>query len=112
MVVSTDAEYTFTVDHNVNLKAYFTPNTDEASYPTGIVEVENAADIEVEQRGESIVVTGNCEVKAITLYTVDAAAVAKSNGATLGTAGVKEGLYIVSVITDKGYKNVKIYLNK
>ena len=25
VVVSTDAEYTFTVDHNVNLKAYFTP---------------------------------------------------------------------------------------
>lgn len=112
VVVSTDAQYTFIVDHNVNLKAYFTPNTDEASYPTCIAEVEDAADIEVELRGESIVVTGNCEVKAITLYTVDAAAVAKSNGATLGTAGVKEGLYIVSVITDKGYKNVKIYLNK
>ena len=112
VVVSTDAEYTFTVDHNVNLKAYFTPNTDKTSYPTGIAEVENATDITIEQRGESIVVTGNCVVKAITLYTIDAAAVAKTNGATLGTAGVKEGLYIVSVITDKGYKNVKIYLNK
>ena len=112
VVVSTSAEYTFTVDHNVNLKAYFTPNTNEASYPTCIAELEDAADITVAQNGDNLVATAGCEVKSITLYTVDAAAVAKANGATLNIAGIKEGLYIANVITDKGYRNVKIYLNK
>ena len=112
VVVSTDAEYTFTVDRNVNLKAYFTPNTDKTSYPSSIEKIEEAANVAVTQQGESLVVTGNCEVKAITLYTIDAAIIASSNGATISTAGIKEGLYIACVITDKGYKNVKIYLNK
>ena len=112
VVVSTNAEYTFTVDRNVNLKAYFTPNTDKGSYPTCIGEIAGNADITVAQCGENLVATAGCEVKAIMLYTIDAAMVAKANGATLGTAGVKEGLYIASVITDKGYKNVKIYINK
>ena len=111
-MVSTNAEYTFTVDRNVNLKAYFTPNTDKGSYPTCIGEIAENADITVAQCGENIVATAGCEVKAIMLYTIDAAMVAKANGATLGTAGVKEGLYIACVITDKGYKNVKIYINK
>ncbi len=112
VVVSTDAEYTFTVDHNVNLKAYFTPNTNEASYPTNIEELEEATDVTITQQGETLVVTGNCDVKAIMLYTIDAAKIASTNGATISTAGIKEGLYIACVITDKGYKNVKIYLNK
>ena len=112
VVVSTDPEYTFTVDHNVKLKAYFTPNTNKNSYPTCIAEFEEAADITVAQNGESLVVTAGCEVKGIALYTIDAAMVAKASGAVLGTAGINEGLYIVSVLTEKGYKNVKIYLDK
>ena len=112
VVVSTDANYTFTVDHNVKLKAYFTPNTNKNSYPTCIAEFEEAADITVAQNGESLVVTAGCEVKGIALYTIDAAMVAKASGAVLGTAGINEGLYIVSVLTEKGYKNVKIYLDK
>ena len=112
VVVSTDAEYTFTVDRNVNLKAYFTPNTDKSTYPTCICEVTEDAEITVTQCGENLVATGNCEVKGITLYNTDAAMVAKANCATLGIAGIKEGVYIVCVVTDRGYKNVKIYLNK
>ena len=96
----------------MKLKAYFTPNTNKNSYPTCIAEFEEAADITVAQNGESLVVTAGCEVKGIALYTIDAAMVAKASGAVLGTAGINEGLYIVSVLTEKGYKNVKIYLDK
>ena len=111
VVVSTSAEYTFTVDHNVKLVAHFAPNTNESSYPTSTREIADEH-IAVSVTTEGIVATGSCQVKGIMLYTIDAAMVAKTNGATLSTAGIKNGLYIASVITDKGYKNVKIYLNK
>ena len=95
----------------MKLVAHFAPNTDESSYPTSTREIDDEH-IAVSVTAEGIVATGSCQVKGIMLYTIDAAMVAKTNGATLSTAGIKNGLYIASVITDKGYKNVKIYLNK
>lgn len=110
VVVSTSAEYTFTVDHNVKLVAYFSPNTDEASYPTGIQEAPAGDDITVTATENSIVATGN--VTAIELYTVNAALTAKVCGNTMSTAGIPEGLYIVRATTANGYKNVKVYIKK
>ena len=110
VVVSTSAEYTFTVDHNVKLVAYFSPNTDEASYPTGIQEAPACDDITVTATENSIVATGN--VTAIELYTVNAALTAKVSGNTMSTAGIPEGLYIVRATTANGYKNVKVYIKK
>ena len=47
VIVSTDAQYTFTIDHNVNLKAYFTPAIDydvRMDYVVGKAESIQAGD--------------------------------------------------------------------
>lgn len=112
VVVSTDAEYTFTVDHNVKLVAYFSPNTDESSYPTEIAEVAEEREINIHVENGRIVAQGTADIIAMQLYTVDAAIVAQSNGNALDIAGVKAGIYIVRATTASGYKNVKIFINK
>ena len=109
VVVSTSAEYTFTVDHNVKLVAYFAPNTDESTYPTGIKE-NVAEEVAVTVNGNSIVATGN--VRSLELFTVNAALIANAKGDTMNTAGIQEGLYIVRATTAGGYKNVKVYIKK
>ena len=111
VVVSTDAEYTFTVDRNVKLKAYFTANTDpNDNVETSISNVEQQVNICVQ--GTNLVATSTCEVHSLSLYTIDAALVAQGCGNTLSVAGVAQGTYIVRAATASGYKNVKIYLNK
>lgn len=109
VIVSADAEYTFTVDHNVKLVAYFAPNTDESTYPTGIKE-NVAEEVAVTVNGNSIVATDN--VTGLELFTVNAALIANAKGNTMDTAGVPEGLYIVRATTAGGYKNVKVYIKK
>ena len=109
VVVSTSAEYTFTVDHNVKLVAYFAPNTDESSYPTGIQE-NVAEEVTVTVTDNSIVATG--DVRSLELFTVKAALIANAKGNAMDTAGVPEGLYIVRATTAGGYKNVKVYIKK
>ena len=109
VVVSTSAEYTFTVDHNVKLVAYFAPNTDESSYPTGTQE-NVAEEVTVTVTDNSIVATG--DVRSLELFTVNAALIANAKGNAMDTAGVPEGLYIVRATTAGGYKNVKVYIKK
>lgn len=110
VIVSTDAEYTFTVDHNVKLVAFFAPNTDESTYPTGIQERADDNSIDVTVTENAIVATDN--VTSLDLYSVNAAHIAKAKGNTLSVAAVQEGLYIVRATTANGYKNVKIYIRK
>ena len=110
VIVSTNAEYTFTVDHNVKLVAYFAPNTDESSYPTGIQEAASADDITVTVTANGIVASDN--VKTIEVFTANAALIANAKGNAMGTAGIPEGLYIVRATAECGYKNVKVYIKK
>lgn len=110
VIVSTNAEYTFTLEHNVTLKAYFSPNTDETS--ASIATPETSETVSVEQVGRSIVATSSATIEQMALYTPDAALVAKSKGNTISTDGIGEGVYIVNITTDKGYKNYKIYIKK
>ena len=111
VVVSTNAEYRFTVDHNVKLVAYFTPNTDEESYPTGVDAVPSAEDITITEEGGKLVATASSVISSMTIYTIDAATVAQSNGNTIETGNMKSGVYIVRVTTENGYKNIKRYIN-
>lgn len=109
VVVSTNAEYTFTVDHNVKLVAYFTPNT------TGTTDVKSVVadeDIVFTLQNNKITAIGNCDITSMTLYTIDAAIVARNTGNTIDTAELCEGVYIVCAKSDNGYKNSKIYLRK
>lgn len=114
VIVSTDAEYTFTLDRNVKLVAYFSPNTQPADDEDelGIQTITADKDITVVMNGNAITAVGECVVTGITLYTADAAVAAQSNGNTIDTTNIKEGVYIVSVTTANGYKNCKIYLKK
>ena len=109
VVVSTDPEYTFTVDHNVKLVAYFTPN---AQGTTDVKNVVANEEIVFTLQNNTITAVANCDVTGMTLYTIDAAVVAKSNGNTIDTTGIGGGVYIVCAKTENGYKNCKIYLNK
>ena len=109
VVVSTSAEYTFTVDHNVKLVAYFAPNTNEESYPTGIQE-NVTEEVTVTVTDNCIVATEN--VNGLEVFTVNAAMVANADGNSIGTAGLQEGIYIVRATTANGYKNVKIFIKK
>ena len=109
VVVSTDPEYTFTVDHNVKLVAYFTPN---AQGTTDVKNVVADEEIVFTLQNNTITAVANCDVTGMTLYTIDAAVVAKSNGNTIDTTGIGGGVYIVCAKTENGYKNCKIYLNK
>ena len=111
VVVSTDAKYTFTVDHNVNLVAYFTPNTDEESYPTGINEISNTIDLAVIQDGNMLVAQG-ADVIRIALYTIDAAIIASNKGNSIDITALDKGIYIARITTAGGYKNVKVFINK
>lgn len=110
VIVSTSAEYTFTVDHNVKLVAYFAPNTEESSYPTGIQEATAADDITVTVTANGIVASDNA--KTIEVFTANAALIANAKGNAIGTAGIPEGLYIVRATAECGYKNVKVYIKK
>ena len=112
VVVSTDAEYTFTVDHNVKLVAYFAPNTDKESYPTGITATANDNDIAIEVGAGYITAHSATDVTGITVYTVNAAAIATAQEATICTGTLNDGVYIVRVTTAGGYKNFKVFIKK
>ncbi len=110
-VVSTEAEYTFTVDHNIKLTAYFSPNTDEDSY-TAITAATTDEEITIEQQNNTLVVLSSCEIKNFALYTINATLVAKTNSNILSTSSLSEGVYIARVTTANGYKNLKVYIKK
>lgn len=111
-VVSTDAEYTFTVDHNIALTAYFSPNTDEESW-TGVEDItEQNSKVEIEQNNNVVTATAACKVHGMQLYDINASLIAKSNTNTLNVANLPVGIYIVRVTTENGCCNVKFYLNK
>ena len=93
----------------MKLVAYFAPNTDESSYPTGIQE-NVAEEVTITVTDNSIVATG--DVRSIELFTVNAALIANTKGNTMSTAAVPEGLYIVRATTACAYKNVKVYIKK
>ena len=109
--MSTDEEYTFTVDHNVKLVAYFSPNTDpDAGVEPLVAEPAHGVSIAIE--GDNLVAKGNTEVRSMSLYTIEAALVAHAKGSILPIAGIAQGTYIVRANTAVGYENVKIYLNR
>ena len=110
-VVSTDASYTFNVNGDVRLTAYFSPNTEQE---TGIsaIELSDEDAVVVEQQGSSLVVTADSEVSSVDVYTVGASLAAHADSAAVSVAHLSEGVYIVRVTTTEGYRNIKIYIIK
>ncbi|MBQ8438284.1 MAG: T9SS type A sorting domain-containing protein [Alistipes sp.] len=110
IIVSTDAEYTFTVDHNIALTAYFTPDTtDGDDIITGIGSTTATADIEIIAGEGYIQAVSSSPIASIAIYNSNAAQTGKSNGDKISTAGLAKGIYIVKVRTANGEKNFKFY---
>lgn len=111
VVVSTNAEYTFTVDRNVSLKAYFTPNTMPDTHVEQLL-VPQPDGVRIDIRPDHLIASAKSRVCALSLYTIDAALVAHCNSDTLYTGDIAEGLYIIRATAEEGYANIKIYLDK
>lgn len=109
-IVSTDAEYTFTVNHNIALTAYFTPDTKNGDdIITGIASTQAATDAEIAAIGGYIQATSADGVKSIAIYNSNAALMSKTKGDKISIAGLPTGIYIVKVRTAIGEKNIKFY---
>lgn len=111
VVVSTDAEYTFTMNRDVNLKAYFTANTMPETRVEALEDYQGEK-ICISIENNNIVATTNSKVQSLNLYTIDAAMVAQCCGNTMCIAHIAQDTYVLRVTTTNGYKNFKLYLNK
>ncbi|MBQ8269974.1 MAG: T9SS type A sorting domain-containing protein [Bacteroidaceae bacterium] len=113
-IVSTDAEYTFTVDHNIALTAYFTPDTSGSDSPTtGIQAVQQVTgnDITITKEGNTITANASSPIASITIYNCNAALVAKAQGNRISTNNLGNGIYIIKVRARDSEKNFK-FLNQ
>ena len=110
IIVSTDAEYTFTVDHNIALTAYFTPDTANGDdIITSIDAKPGTADITITASEGHINATSSEEVKSIAIYNASASLISKAKSDKISTAGLPIGIYIVKVRTATSEKNFKFY---
>ena len=108
-VVSTDAEYTFTLDHNVNLVALFTPNTSEIG--TGIDAIGQNVERTIVQikAGQGVVrAVGDASVRSFRLYSADGALVGQTAGREISVKHLPQGTYIAYIITDGGTDAAKV----
>ena len=93
-VVSLDATYTFALDHNVALTAYFSPNT---SISTGIKAQNQCVTVEPAQG-----------VKTISIYSTTGQLAAQGKGHTLNISHLPAGSYIVLVDATQDKASSKI----
>lgn len=109
-VVSLDADYSFTLDHNVNLTAVFSPNTEST---VGIHNAQGASStslLQISAQNRSIVVKSTSDVRHIRVYSPSGALVAEGHTSTLDVSRLNAGAYIVKVQTAQADKSIKTYL--
>lgn len=112
IIVSTDASYTFTVDHNITLTAYFTPDlAGSDDIITGIEQVQESADITITKEGSSIKASASSPITSIIIYNSNAAMMTKSNSDRISTSNLTDGIYIIKVRARDGEKNFK-FINR
>ena len=109
-IVSLDKEYKFTLDHETELTAYFSPNTDNTS--TGIEEqlTEKNQLIQISAENRYIKIQSNAQVKKVLVFLPNGQLVAQSNSSSVRLQNVSAGSYIVKVYTDAADETAKIYL--
>lgn len=108
-IVSTDAAYTFSRDHAVNLVAFFSPNTEDD--PVGVENVpsvERNVVIEVSAESRKITVKTSADLKKVLLFSPDGALIAVSESSVLHTKSFPKGVYVVKVITDVKDAAIKV----
>ncbi len=109
-VVGLSEDYAFTLDHNVRLTAYFSPNTDTDTRLQGVLAQPHASLLQISARDRRIVVESSSKVRSVRVYTPSGALVARGNKATLDVSHLIPGSYIVKVQTTTADKSLKTIL--
>lgn len=109
-VVSLDATYQFTLNHETQLTAYFSPNTDESISGIDHQLSENNQIIKISAQHKQIKVMTDAKVKKVLVFSTNGALVAQSDAATVNLSGAAAGSYIVKVYTDTADNTAKILI--
>ena len=105
-VVSLDATYTFALDHNVLLTAYFSPNT---SISTGIIAATTQKSLlTITAQNQCVTVEPAQGVKTISIYSTTGQLAAQGKGHTLNISHLPAGSYIVLVDATQDKASSKI----
>lgn len=110
-VVSTDAEYAFTVDQDMNLVACFSPSDQFATAIEGTDCHLEKFVYEVTQDQGTLRVQTDAKVKAVLIYATNGTLVKKTTRKVVSLNGIGAGTYIVKVITAEGDGARKILLD-
>ena len=109
-VVSLKSTYTFTLDHETHLTAFFSPNTDETISGIGSQFAENNQLVKICAQNKQIKVITDANVKRVLVFTPNGALVAQSKSSLVQLNGTAAGSYIVKVYTDRADKTAKILI--
>lgn len=109
-VVSTEATYPFTLDHDVALTAVFSADPDML---TAVNSTTSKADrsATITLSGRTVHVMADTEVKGIRVYNVNGQLVAGSKGKPVSLHGCPSGVYIVKAVTANGGTVAKLSVN-
>lgn len=109
-VVSLDTAYTFNVDHETMLTAYFSPKTSDVPDGIGQVVSESGALVEVEAGSQYINIVTDAPVQDVSVYSVGGALVAQSASKRVSVSGLTAGSYIVKVQTSGKNTTAKVFI--
>lgn len=109
-IVSTEAEYTFTVSEDMALIACFSPDTEGVDDITAVTAPSIQAAITIEQTADGITACGDSDITRMAIYKPDASLARTAHGAYISTAGMQSGIYILHITAANGKKNFKIYI--
>ena len=109
-VVSLDTAYTFNVNHETTLTAYFSPKTSDVPDGIGQVVSESGALVEVEAGSQYINIVTDAPVQDVSVYSVGGALVAQSASKRVSVSGLTAGSYIVKVQTSGKNTTAKVFI--
>lgn len=109
-VVSTQATYPFTLDHDVKLTAVFSADPDML---TGVPTINGTAQnpINITLNGRTIKIDTDTEVKGVRVYNIHGQLVAKANGKLVSMHKCPSGVYIVKALTANGGTVAKLSID-
>lgn len=109
-VVSTDASYPFTLDHDVALTAVFSADPDMLTAVHN-THIRTDHSVGIALNGHTIKVNADGKVSSIRVYNVSGQLVASSNGKPVSMHGQPSGVYIVKAFTANGGSVAKLTID-
>lgn len=107
LVVSENEEYTFTVAHDMNLTAYFTPNTGDE---VNMENVDNIYSYQLYEANGILNFLFKEEAVIMELFSMDGTFIQRSYGNQMPVRNISKGIYIVRVYTANHVFSKKIHL--